>query len=220
MEVCRCTSTFIHQTITDMKKQFILFALAVVAAFTARAQAREDRMDISDASRAVLSMEVNYTSKTVSDALAQKLKDSGLKTKSSKGLTVAEGSRFLEVSPENLDYYFKVESGKDKSKSVIYVGFSKGYTNFITPESDAKTWDGGKSFLAGMVGYLDQYQLGLDIAAQDKVVKDAEKAMDKSIKEGEDLTKKLEENKKDQEAKKADLEKQKATLTALQGKKK
>lgn len=203
-----------------MKKQFILFALAAVATFTARAQAREDRMDISDASRAVLSMELNYPSKTVSDALTQKLKDAGVKTKSSKGLTVAEAARFLEISPENLDYYFKVESGKDKSKSVLYVGFSKGYTNFVTPESDAKTWEGGKSFLAGMVNYIDQYQLGLDIVAQDKVVKDAEKALDKSVKEGEDLTKKLEDNKKDQEAKKADLEKQKATLSTLQGKKK
>lgn len=203
-----------------MKKQFILFALAIVAAFTARAQAREDRLEISEASRAVLSLEVNYSSKTVSDALDQKLKDAGVKTKSSKGLTIAEGARFLEISPENLDYYFKVESAKDKSKSIVYVGFSKGYTNFITPESDSKTWETAKTFLSNLVNYIDQFQLGLDIAAQDKVVKEAEKMVEKSIKEGEDLAKKLEENKKDQEAKKADLEKQRGALATLQGKKK
>lgn len=203
-----------------MKKQCILFAMALVAAFTARAQAREDRLEIAEASRAVLSIELNFSSKTVGDALDQKLKDSGVKTKSSKGLTLAEGARFLEISPENLDYYFKVESGKDKSKSVVYVGFSKGYTNFITPESDAKTWETAKAFLNNLVNYVDQYQLGLDIIAQDKVVKEAEKAVEKSIKEGEELAKKLEENKKDQETKKADLEKNKATLATLQSKKK
>lgn len=201
-----------------MKKQFLLLALIITSAFVAKAQAREDRMDIADAPRAVLSVELNYSSKTVSDALSQKLKDAGLKTKSSKGLTVAEGAKFLEVSPENLDYYFKVDS-KDKTRSTLYIGFSKGYTNFITPESDAKTWEGGKSFLASFVKYVDQYQLGLDIVAQEKVAKDAEKALDKSVKDGEDLAKKQEENKKDQEAKRAELEKQKNLLNTLNGKK-
>ena len=201
-----------------MKKQFLLLALIITSAFVAKAQAREDRMDIADAPRAVLSVELNYSSKTVSDALSQKLKDAGLKTKSSKGLTVAEGAKFLEVSPENLDYYFKVDS-KDKTRSTLYIGFSKGYTNFITPESDAKTWEGGKSFLASFVKYVDQYQLGLDIVAQEKVAKDAEKALDKSVKDGEDLAKKQEDNKKDQEAKRAELEKQKNLLNTLNGKK-
>lgn len=201
-----------------MKKQFLLLALIISSVFVAKAQAREDRMDIADAQRAVLSIELNYSSKTVSEALSQKLKDAGVKTKSSKGLTVAEGAKFLEVSPENLDYYFKVDS-KDKTKSTLYVGFSKGYTNFVTPESDSKTWEGGKSFLASFVKYMDQYQLGLDIVAQEKVAKDAEKALEKSVKDGEDLAKKQEENKKDQEAKKAELEKQKSLLNTLNGKK-
>lgn len=201
-----------------MKKHIFFLALLVAGTVSVHAQAREDRMDIADASRAVLSIEANYPSKTVSDALTQKLKEAGLKTKSSKGLTIAEGAKFLEVSPENLDYYFKVES-KDKAKTVIYLGFSKGYTNFVTPESDPKTWEGGKAFLAKFLTYLDQYQLGLDIATQDKLVKDSEKALDKSVKEGEDLTKKLEDNKKDQEAKKAELEKQKGILGSLQSKK-
>lgn len=201
-----------------MKKHIFFLALLVAGTVSVHAQAREDRMDIADASRAVLSIEANYPSKTVSDALTQKLKEAGLKTKSSKGLTIAEGAKFLEVSPENHDYYFKVES-KDKAKTVIYLGFSKGYTNFVTPESDPKTWEGGKAFLAKFLTYLDQYQLGLDIATQDKLVKDSEKALDKSVKEGEDLTKKLEDNKKDQEAKKAELEKQKGILGSLQSKK-
>lgn len=201
-----------------MKKHIFFLALLVAGMVSVHAQAREDRMDIADASRAVLSIEANYPSKTVSDALTQKLKEAGLKTKSSKGLTIAEGAKFLEVSPENHDYYFKVES-KDKAKTVIYLGFSKGYTNFVTPESDPKTWEGGKAFLAKFLTYLDQYQLGLDIATQDKLVKDSEKALDKSVKEGEDLTKKLEDNKKDQEAKKAELEKQKGILGSLQSKK-
>jgi hypothetical protein len=201
-----------------MKKHFLLIVILIASTFIVNAQAREDRTSILDTERAVLSIELNYSSKTVSDALAQKLKDAGIKTKSSKGFTIAEGAKFLEVSPENLDYFFKVES-KDKTKSIVYLGFSKGYTNFITPESDSKTWAAAKTFLNDLVKYNDQYQLGLDIAAQEKVVKDSEKALEKSVKDGDDLTKKLEENKKDQETKKADVEKQKALLGDLNGKK-
>jgi len=201
-----------------MKRHFLLIAFLVTSTLLVKSQAREDRTSILDAERAVLSIELNYTSKLVSDALDQKLKESGVKTKSSKGYTVAEGAKFLEVSPENLDYYFKVES-KDKTKSVVYLGFSKGYSNFITPESDPKTWETAKTFLNGLIKYHEQYQLALDIVAQDKMVKDSEKALEKSIKDGDDLTKKLEENKKDQEAKKADVEKQKALLGDLNGKK-
>jgi len=201
-----------------MKRHFLLIALLVTSTLLVKSQAREDRTSILDAERAVLSIELNYTSKLVSDALDQKLKESGVKTKSSKGYTIAEGAKFLEVSPENLDYYFKVES-KDKTKSIVYLGFSKGYGNFITPESDPKTWETAKTFLNGLIKYHEQYQLALDIVVQDKVVKESEKAWEKSIKDGDDLTKKLEENKKDQEAKKADVEKQKALLGDLNGKK-
>jgi hypothetical protein len=180
---------------------------------------REDRMEIEDASRTVLSIELSYTSKTVDDALSQKLKEEKIKTKTAKGFTLSEGSKITTITPDLMDYFFKVES-KDKTKAVLFLGISKGNNNFITPESDPKIWEGGKTFLNEFVGYLDQYQLSLDIAAQEKVVKDAEKALEKSVKEGEDLSKKLEENKKDQEAKRADLQKQSELLNQLKSRKK
>lgn len=200
-----------------MKKYYSIIALFVATVSMTVAQVREDRLDILDASRLVLSIELNYPSKTVESALSQKLKESGIKTKSSKGLTTAEGAKFLDVAADNQDYYFKVES-KDKTKSVVYLGISKGYTNFVTGESDAKTWQGGKDFLTRFEGYVFQYQLAGDIAAQEKVIKDAEKAVEKSKKDGEDLAKKVEENKKDQEAKQADLDKQNSLLGELKGK--
>ncbi len=130
-----------------------------------------------------------------------------------------EGAKFLDVAPELMDYYFKIDS-KDKTKAIMYVGVSKGNLNFVTPENDAKIWESTKQFMIRFAGYADQYQLSLDIAAQEKIIKEAEKALDKSVKDGEDLAKKVEENKKDQEAKKADLAKQQEVLKSLQAKKK
>lgn len=202
-----------------MKKQILLSLLFIATTvIVGRSQAREDRIEILDVQRLVLSIELNYPSKTVSDALSEKLKDNKLKTKSSKGFTIAEAAKFLDVSPDILDYYFKVES-KDKEKSVLYLGISKGNANFINDESDPKIWANGKAFLNQFTTYTFQYKLGLDIAAQDKLVKDADKAYEKSVKEGEDLAKKTEENKKDQENKKADAEKQKKLLEELNTKK-
>lgn len=201
-----------------MKKGVFLSVVLFVACLVARGQAREDRVEILDASRLVLSIELAYPSKTIEAALDQRLKDDKIKTKSSKGFTLAEGAKLLAITPDLMDYYFKVES-KDKEKAVLYVGISKGNTNFITGDTDGKIWDGGKAFLNQFVTYVYQYKLGLDISAQEKVVKDAEKALEKAVKEGEDLTKKLEDNKKDQENKKADLEKQNALLSDLNGKK-
>lgn len=203
-----------------MKKTiFTLLFPALSVSFLFAQAPREDRMDIADAPRAVLSIELNYTSKTVDDALSQKFKEEKIKTKTSKGITLSEGTKITAITPDIMDYFFKVES-KDKTKAVLFLGISKGNNNFVTPESDAKVWEGGKTFLTEFVGYLDQYQLSLDIAAQEKVIKDAEKALEKSVKEGEDLSKKLEENKKDQETKKADLQKQNELLNQLKARQK
>lgn len=202
-----------------MKKQILLcLFLLATSAFVVSSQAREDRIEILEVQRLVLSIELNYPSKTVSDALDEKLKENKIKTKSSKGFTIAEASKFLDVSADVLDYYFKVES-KDKEKCVLYLGISKGNTNFINDESDPKIWANAKEFLNKFTTYTYQYKLGLDITAQDKVVKDAEKAYEKSVKEGEELAKKTEENKKDQETKKADVENQKKLLEELNAKK-
>lgn len=203
-----------------MRKSILLIALFITTTIIAQSQAREDRIELIDAQRLVLSIELSYPSKTVSDALDQKLKDERIKTKSSKGFIISEGAKFLDVTPDMMDYYFKVETKeKDKEKSILYFGISKGNTNFITGETDPKIWESGKTFLNRFVTYVYQYKLGLDISAQEKVIKDAEKALEKSVKEGEDLAKKAEENKKDQESKKADVEKQKALLNDLNNKK-
>jgi len=203
-----------------MKKVIITLIFPALSVSFLFAQApREDRMEIADAPRAVLSIELNNTSKNVSDALSQKFKEEKIKTKTSKGITLSEGTIIATITSDMMDYFFKVES-KDKTKAVLFLGISKGNNNFITPESDAKVWEGGKIFLTEFVDYLDQYQLSLDIAAQEKVIKDAEKALEKSVKEGEDLAKKLDENKKDLEAKKSDLQKQNDLLNQFKARQK
>jgi len=171
--------------------------------------------------RPAVQITIKNSPKTTQEALDNKLKAEGLKSsKNVKGWSLYEGALLSRISDTKMDYYFKVEqNGKNKEESLVYVSMSKGYGNFVDANSDRDLIEKAKAFLNGFVADVSAHQLSLDIAAQTKVAEEAAKAHEKSVKDGEDLAKKLEENKQDQANKKAEMEKQRAALDALKARK-
>jgi hypothetical protein len=168
----------------------IALVLAIAATGTATAQnAHESSIKFNKKSENAVVADFNKSAEVVEAALKDRLEKEGLgKMKTSKGFMSYAGTLWNSVSSDKLDVYFKVEGKKDKSTVSVLV--SKGYDNFITSGSDAKTIDNVKAFLNGFVTYTNSYQLTLDIKAQEEAIKRAEKAYTNSIDNNKDEEKK------------------------------
>lgn len=215
-------------------KKTIAFA-AIFSLFTTFSFAQKASESNETFSKGVTGSAITITcegqAKNVETVMKKKFKEAKGKNTSTKGWSGVTGAVWSELSPKTLDYFFKVEkAGNDQS--TIKVMISHGNDNFISSKEDAQAMNNCKTMLEGMVSEIRLYELGLAIAAQEKVVEGAEKDLEKLVKEGEDLVKdqgKLEEelaenkkdqetNKGDQEAQKKEIETQKKLLQELQAK--
>lgn len=110
------------------------------------------------------------------------------------------------------------------NKSNVHLLISKGYDNFISSGTDEAMVGKVKDFLNSLQADVDAGNRVLDYEIQQKVIKEAEKALSKEADTGKDLSKDLEkltakisDNKQAQALKQKMLEDEK---TRLQGMKK
>jgi hypothetical protein len=199
-----------------MKNMFVLL-LIVVATINAFSQnVREDRMNVLDAERFALNIEIGQESKIVEDAWNQKTSELKIKGKTNKGLLAYEGIKLLDIHFEAIDLYVKIEK-IDKVRSNFTIAISKGAGNFIGDE-DKKIVDNAKRFLIDFSAYCDQYKLKLDIKELEDQIKKAQKEQEKLVDEGKKLEKQLEKNKVDQENKTKEIQTLQSSLEQLRTK--
>jgi hypothetical protein len=207
-----------------MKQIFTSVALAIAAltSVTANAQnAREASVKFDKTNESAVVADFDKPVDVVEAALKQRLDKEGLgKMKSSKGFMTYAGTLWPSVSSDKIDVYFKVDGKKDKS--TVSVLISKGYNNFVTSGTDQTTINNVKTFLNGLIGYTNSYQLGLNIKAQEEALKKAEKAYNNATDDNKDLLsqkekleKKLAENNNDQVLKQKALDEEKKKLNDL-----
>lgn len=200
-----------------MKKYGFLLAVMTGLWVSSNAQVHEDKLNVLGSDNPALRIDINSTSKVVSTALADKLKQAGVKTGSSKGLITATGVKMVEVSPELMDYYFKV-TALDKTRSYVQMSISKGYTNFVSPQANPQVWDNAQLFLENLVPHVARYQLQEDAKTMEKTVSAAQKNYDKSVKDYKKQEEALTNSRKAMEAAESELNGKKSELDALQQK--
>jgi hypothetical protein len=200
----------------------IALVLAIAVTGTATAQnAHESSIKFNKNAENAVVADFDKPAEVVEAALKDRLEKEGLgKMKTTKGFMSYAGTLWNSVSSDKLDLYFKVEGKKDKSTVSVLV--SKGYDNFITSGSDAKTIENVKAFLNGFVKYTNSYQLTLDIKAQEEAIKKAEKLYSNSVDNNKDLLsqkekleKKIAESNNEQILKQKALDEEKKKLTDL-----
>lgn len=192
--------------------------MAVLAAglwASATAQVREDKANILGTEHLCLRIDMNYDAKLLSTALNDKLKEAGIKTKSSKGLISATGVQMVEISPELMDYYFRV-GAIDKKHAVLYLSISKGYANFIDPAANPQVWENGKQFLNNMVVFASRYQMQADAKEAEKAVSAAQKNYEKTAKSFKKQEEALDQSRKEMEAAQTEWNNKKVELESLQ----
>ena len=184
-----------------------------------------------------LVLELPHNTDMAEGTLLQKLKETGYapettgamfwKKSKQDGFYVFNGVTLPALNNQKLDLYFRIDrkSRSDKDKSMMYMLVSKGYDNYVSPESDSATFHAATEFLNGFVAGNVSYSLQKDIEAQKKVVAAAEKKLLNLEEDEKQLVKKVEQlqadivsKKSDRELQAKEIENQKAVLESLKAK--
>jgi hypothetical protein len=171
-----------------------------------------------------LPYEVDVVEKTIEDYFKSK----GFKSSVSRGFKVFRNVPLGYGSEGNSDLYFKAErkSRQEKGSTLLYMVATRPGEDLSTRVlSDRDRVDDAKLFLNDLVPYFTRTNTDFEIAAQEKVLADAEKKYSKLKSEQSDLEKKienlkkeLEKNIKDQENQAQTVAKEKEVLEALKQK--
>lgn len=210
-------------------KQFFLFLGACMFSLFAFAQPRNTTVEFQKQMKPAVAADIPFPEKTVSDAIEDKLLKLGYKSSSVKGFMVFKGVRLAELSQEALDLYFMVDrvSKKDKGNSIVTLMLSKGFENFVSDSSDSRLMENAKTYLTGLRDIAAAYDLELQIAEQDDVLKKADKKYNGLVDDASDLQKKkkkledqIAQNIIDQKNQQDEIARQKQVLENLKAKRK
>lgn len=188
----------------SMKNKFLKLASVALVfnAFGMNAiaqNAHEVSTTINKVQKTAFQCDYKATKDLMKTTIEERFKKAGLSSgKKSKGYTKYTGVTFSELSPNKIDIYTKVEGKKDNSSVIMLV--STGYDNFISTTTDAITAANTITFLNNLNDDAVDMKAAIDLAAQQKAVKEAEEKLKKSEKEAAKLAKKKAKLEKQMEA--------------------
>lgn len=182
----------------------MLLTTILAGVAVAHGQSAPTTVSYNNTMHAALTMELQHTTEMTEGTILQKLKQTGYdpntkghlfwKKGKKEGFLVFDGVALPDLNNQKLDMYFKVvpKSNEDKASSVIYLMISKGYDNFVSPESDAVLWNSAERFLNSFVDRTTAFTLETDISSQENLMKASEGKLRKYQEEEKNLNAKLE----------------------------
>ena len=204
-----------------MIKKVIVLALAAFIGTSLMAQTvQETTTMVGEKTVTAYTVSLQKDVKMVQEAMNQRLKDAKLKTKKSEGFIAALDQVFTDISQNSLSLYTKVEEqGKRKDKVTVVTVCA--ISNDLTISQSAINGN-VRNFVQNFVQYVNKYEAGQQMEAEQANLKKAEKAAGKAAAAVTDLEnditkaqKKIEDRRKDIEKyqqKIADCEKEIADL--------
>ncbi len=189
-------------------KKIYLVLLFVLIYFTGNSQAIFQSINYGEKMEPGLMLQLDDKTKVVQNTILEKLEETGYKPETKGALfwksnTINDFYIFKQVTlpqlkNQTLDLYFKVEKQKDdKRKSTIYMLVSKGYNNFVSPESDTAIYRAARKFLNSFIKETEAFKLSIAIEEQQEKLDDSKKKMKDLKKDGDDMQKKMDDLKKE-----------------------
>ncbi len=202
-------------------KALSIVTLSAAASHCMAQNAHESSVKFMKGQQNAIVADYDLPGDVVENALKERLDKEGLGKKSSeKGFMAYKAVTWAGIGPDKMDIYVKVD-GKD-GKSTITLLASKGYDNFVTSANDADKVQKLEAFLNSFTNDAKAYQLKLAVAAQEEVIRKAEKDYKGSVEDGdklsrdkEKLEKQIAENKNVQGKKETALSSEKGKLEEL-----
>ena len=219
-----------------MKQLIILLAVVCAATSPSTAQSEFSPITINKKMQPGLILHLPNKTDIAEGTILEKLEATGYKPETTgslfwkknkqDGFYVFSGVQLPALNNQKLDIYFRVEKDKvAKGSSIMYMLVSKGYDNFVSPESDSVTFQAATTFLNGFVAGNASFSLQKEIEAQEKIVLQAEKKLKNLQDDEKDLVKKAEQiqgdiqrNRSDKELQSKEIANQKMALQALREK--
>lgn len=163
--------------------------MALLSGMLAQGQAREGSFKFDKENMPSVVINIDQPVNVTSDALNQRLQQSGLKAKTKKGITAYNRVTLPELSPDLLDIYTKVEKGAGNT-STVYMAVARGYNGLNTSPADSLITANIKKYLEAFVNDANAYSADLGINNQINDVNKEEKAYQRLLDEQGDLMKK------------------------------
>jgi len=216
-------------------KHFLVFGIAIMITSFSFAQAYEGTIEYDKKVQQALVIEYDFPKEALENAFMQKMENLGNKGKVEKGLFnkdkgfhVYKNVFISDISPNSMDYMYKVEqkSRKEKDEAVLYLIIYNSGNNAME-KFTVYDIDQAKSFLNKLAPDVEAADLELQIEAQEEVVAKAEKKFRGLQSDKEDMENKIkklendiQKNIKDQEDTQKDIENQQQALENLRLKRK
>ncbi|MBZ5858494.1 hypothetical protein [Flavihumibacter profundi] len=208
-----------------MKKGFLglLFVVGFSIAALAQPKAVEGMAEFQGKKVPAAVLELPYPTSTVDDAIVNHFAEKGYKASKAKDYQVFR-SVGVGRSKTPYDVYVKSErkSRREKESSVVYIVLAK--PNEVLSSggaADKSSVNDGKEFLNDFTPYLEDFNLGLEIAAQEDIIKKLEKKQTTLLSDSTDLNnrklqldQKILENSTALQQQQAEIEKQRLALEA------
>jgi len=190
-----------------MKK--IVFSLAISLFFCATLMAQsvtETETTVGDKRMPAYSITLNKGDKLVGNAISQRMKNAGLKTKKASGYVASLNSVFSEIAETPVDFYTKVEGNKDESVLTVCAVSS----DYKTDQSLINA--AVRHFVDGFPKYLEQYEATEMLSTREKELKSALKSQKSTANSLAKMEKAGAKQQKALESKQAELEKYRARV--------
>ncbi len=153
-----------------LKKSLLIVSILFMYKY-ASAQS-ESRMLIDSTNEPALYMEIDMSEDNVKEGIEDYFDSLHIEKEKGKGFIIKKTMPYMQfkrakadfLEDDALDFYFKVDAKKQKGPDIatIYVAASKGYKNFITPES--RSWDDFKYFADYLRNnILERYRIKLTV---------------------------------------------------------
>ena len=149
-----------------MKKISALTLVLAGCVITATAQSTFTTITYKEKLQPALTIQLPNTTDVAQGTILQKLKETGYnpetkgmlfwKTNKLNDFYVFDNVQLPELNNQKLDMYFKVSKATsgDKEQSTVTLMVSKGYDNFVSPQTDTATFYAAQKFLDGFVVYI------------------------------------------------------------------
>jgi hypothetical protein len=206
-----------------MKKIIALTVVLAGCVITATAQSTFTTITYKEKLQPALTIQLPNTTDVAQSTILQKLKETGYnpetkgmlfwKTNKLNDFYVFDNVQLPELNNQKLDMYFKVAKATsgDKEQSTVYLMVSKGYDNFVSPQTDTATFYAAQKFLDGFVVGTNTFKHNSDVGTQESNIASAEKKLGDLQKKEKDLSSKIAELQ-------AEIASQKASLELLKAK--
>ena len=206
-------------------KRFITLLSGLLFVFALHAQdiPREATVKYQKKNQRALEYEVPYHHDVVEQAIENYMVKKGSKASKSRGFTVYKQVSLNDSGSEVGDLYFKVErkSRKDTSSVISVIPMKAGADPGVAT-TDGLDIEFTRTILESLTPSFQESKLAYDIKAQENLVGDSEKKLNRLKNNQEDMERKikdlqdkLEDNKKDQEKMTREIEQQRSNLETL-----